>query len=49
MGLLKWIKSRGFFIRITRPWPGEKGLGRPMSKGKKVTSQEIMREIKKGG
>ncbi len=40
-----WFK-KGFFVRITRPWPGEKGLGQPMDKGKKIAKEEVEKEIR---
>ena len=53
MSWLNKILERGFKFRITLPWMGEKGLGKPMSKDKKITTKEIEKEIKtrlnKGG
>jgi hypothetical protein len=42
-----FIKERKLFIRITLPWIGEKNLGKPMDRTKKITKEEIMKEIRK--
>ena len=53
--LKDYIKRRGFFISITRPWPGEGKLSdKPMDREHTVTKDEVNAEIqeslhKKGG
>ena len=39
--------KRGFKFRVTLPWPGEKGLGNPMPKDRKVTNKEVNDEIQR--
>ena len=36
----------GFKFRITLPWMGEKGLGKPMDKTRKITKEEVEKEIR---
>lgn len=39
------LKKRRWMVKITRPWMGEKGLGKPMPKDKKVTREEIWEDF----
>ena len=44
MNFLSLIKKAK--VRITlRIWPGEKGLGKPMDRTKKVTKEEVLRDL----